>query len=415
MKTKLILFSIFYSITVLAQYNSEFLNFEKTGRSISINGEYELGSNGIYNSLLNKFIYGGYIDKKTKDASNNSMRNLNVMGANMNYDISVFFGRNKKYSYLIGFKDQRIFNSSYTKDFYQLVFYGNRPYLGETKNLSGSSINSLRFQELKLGFIWHKIDTTAKVGVSVSILKGQQLFYVKAKEGSSLYTNDDGTELIFNSDFNMALSDTTNRSNPFAYSGIGASADIFFETPYKGKLGKGSILTVNANNIGFLHWFDNSVQYSSDSTFKFDGYHIDNLLDLKDSTLAAINRDSIIKGTTNAHKESFNVNIPTNLLIINKIQFTNKFALGVGFRYLFNSNFKPYFFTDAEYQFTPKITGALHLAYGGYSKLNIGLAFSYNSKAWFFRIGSNSLQGYISPSNTYGQGAFVSIAKKFKR
>lgn len=415
MRTRFVIYFCFCSIAFFAQYNSEFLNFEKTGRSISINGEYELGSNGIYNSLLNKFIYGGYIDKKIKDASNDHMRNLNVMGANINYDMSVFFGRNSKYSYLIGIKDQVIFNSSFTKDFYQLMFYGNKPYLNETKNLAGSSINSLRFQELKLGFIWHKIDTTAKVGVSVSILKGQQLFYIKAKEGSSLYTNSNGTELVFNSDFDMALSDTNNRKNPFAYTGIGASADIFFETPYKSKIGKGSVLTVNANNIGFLHWFDNSVQYNSDSTFRFDGYKIDNLLDLQDTTLAAINRDSIIKNTTNARKESFNVNIPTNLLIINKIRFTNKFVLGTGFRYLFNSNFKPYFFADAEYQLTSKVTGVLHAAYGGYSKLNIGLAFSYNSPAWFFKIGSNSLQGYISPSNTYGQGAFISIAKKFKR
>jgi hypothetical protein len=415
MRTKFILYFCISSFAVFSQYNSEFLNFEKTGRSVSVNAEYEVGSNGIYNSLLNKFIYGGYIDKKIKDASNNHMKNLNVMGANMNYDLSVFFGRNSKYSYLVGFKDQLIYNSSFTKDFYQLVFYGNKPYLGETKNLAGSSINSLRFQELKLGFIWHKIDTTAKVGISVSILKGQQLFYIKAKEGSSLYTNENGTELVFNSDFVMALSDTTNQSNPFSYTGIGASADIFFETPYKSKIGKGSVLTVNANNIGFLHWFDNSVQYNSDSTFRFDGYHINNLLDLKDSTLATINRDTIIRTTTNARKESFNINIPTNLLIINKIRFTNKFVLGTGFRYLFNSNFKPYFFTDAEYQLTSKITGVLHVAYGGYSKLNVGLAFSYTSPAWFFKIGSNSLQGYISPSNTYGQGAFISIAKKFKR
>ena len=416
MKTLLILlFFSFITLIGFSQYNSEFLNFEKTGRSISINGEYELGSNGIYNSLLNKFIYGGFIDQKTKDASNNSMKSLNVLGANMNYDISVFFGRKSKYSYLIGFKDQRIFNSSFTKDFYELAFYGNKPYLGETKNLSGSSINSLRFQELKLGFIWHKIDTTAKVGVSISILKGQQLFYIKANQGSSLYTNNDGTELQFSSNFNMAISDTSHNSNPFGYSGLGASADIFFETPYKSKIGKESVLTVNANNIGFLHWFDNSVQYSSDSTFKFDGYHINNLLDLKDTTLAAINRDSIIQNTTNAHHESFNVNIPTNLLIINKIRFTNKFILGTGFRYLFNSNFKPYFFTDAEYEFTKTITGALHIGYGGYSKLNIGLALTYNSPSWFLKIGSNSLQGYISPNNTYGQGAFISIAKKFKK
>ncbi len=415
MMKRLFIYLLFISSChVFAQYNSQFLNFEKMGRSVSMNGEYELGSTGIYNSLLNKFIFGGYIDQSIKDASTNSMKNMSIMGATINYNVSAFFGKHPKYSYLIGFEDHRIFNSSFSKDFYQLLFYGNKPFLGETKNLSLSSINSLRFQELKLGFIWHKIDTTAKAGVSISILKGQQLFYIKTKEGSSLYTNLDGTELIFNSKFNMALSDTSKIQNPFDYSGIGASADIFFETPYVSKIGKGSLLTVNANNIGFLHWFDNSVQYNSDSTFKFSGYQIDNLLDLQDSTLASINRDSVIKVTTNARKESFNVNIPTNLLIINKIRFTSKFVLGTGFRYLFNSNFKPYFFIDSEYELTSKFSSTMHIAYGGYSKLNIGLAFIFNTPSFYFKIGSNSLQGFISPKNTYGQGVFFSVAKKIK-
>lgn len=410
----IVAFVLCFADFVFSQYNSEFLNFEKKGRSVSVNSEYELGSNGIYNQLLNKFLFGGEITKEMKDASNNHMKNLNVAGANLNYGLSAFFGKSSKYSYLVGFRDQQIFNSSFTKDLYQLAFYGNKPYLGETKNLSESSINLLRFQELKLGFIWHKIDSTAKVGVSVSLLKGQQLFYIKAMQGSSLYTNNTGTEIVFNSDFNMALSDTGKKQNFINYSGIGASAELFFETPYKSRIGKGSLLTVNANNIGFLHWFDNSVQYSSDSTFKFDGYHIDNLLDLQDSTLSAINKDSIIKKSTNARTESFNVNIPTNLLIINKIRFTNKLVLGTGFRYLFNSNFKPYGFIDIEYEFSKKITTTFHVGYGGYSRLNFGVAFIYSTPQWFVKIGSNSIQGYISPKNTYGQGAFISIAKKFR-
>lgn len=415
MKHLFLLISFFVMPNLFSQYNTEFLNFEKTGRSFSLNSEYELGSNGIHNSLFNKFIFGGYIDDKLKKSASQKMKELNVLGANFNYDFSLFFGRHSKYSYLIGFKDQQIFNATYTHDFFDLALYGNKPFLNETKNFSGSNINSLRFQELKMGFIWHQIDSTAKVGMSVSILKGQQLFYIRAKEGSSLFTNYDGTELVFNSKFDMALSDTSRGASRLGYAGIGASADIFFETPYQSKIGKGSVLTVNANNIGFLHWFDNSVKYSSDSVFSFSGYQINNLLDLQDSTLAAIDRDSIIKVTTNARKESFNVNIPTNLLIINKIRFTNKFVLGTGFRYLFNSNFKPYFFTDAEYEFTPKFTTALHIGYGGYTRLNVGLAFSYNTPGWFLRLGSNSLQGFLLPNKTFGQGAYISIAKKFKR
>lgn len=401
-------------IDLKAQYNSEFLNFEKTGRSVSVNAEFELGSNGIQNKFLNKFIYGGYIDKNLKDAALRKMHSKNVLGANMNYDVSAFFGRNSKYSYLIGFKDQRIVNAAFTKDFYQLAFYGNKPYLGETKNLSGTNINSLRFQEVKFGFIWHKIDTTAKIGASISFLRGQQLFYIKANDNSSLYTNNDGTELIFNSNFNMAIGDTNNRNKPFAFSGVGASADIFFETPYMSKWGKPCVLTVNANNIGFVHWFDQSIQYSSDSTFKFSGYNINNIKDLSDSTLKSISQDTIIKNATNARQQAFNTNIPTNLLIINKIIFTNKFYLSTGFRYIFHANFKPYVFVDAEYHVNKKITSVVHVGYGGYAKIDLGLAFVYHSDKWFLKIGSNSLQGYVSPKNTFGQGAFITIAKRFK-
>jgi len=403
-----------YFVTVFSQYNSEFLNFDKTGRSVSVNAEFEMGSNGIYNGLLNKFIFGGKINNNLKDASNNKMSSSSVVGANMNYDISAFFGRNSKYSYLIGFKDQRIFNSTFTKDFYQLMFYGNKPYLNETKQLGGTNINSLRFQELKFGFIYHKIDSTAKVGASISFIKGQDLFYVKTKAGSSLYTNNDGTELIFDSKFNMAFSDTSRKSNPLAFSGIGASADLFFETPYQSSVGKGSVLTVNANNLVFIHWFDNSVQYSSDSVFTFDGIHIDNLIDLKDSTLAYINKDTIIQKISNAHRESFNNNIPANLLIINKITVNHKLAVSAGFRYLFNSNFKPYLFSNVEYKLSKTMVGDLHIGYGGYSRLNVGLTFAYMNDNWYIKIGSNSLQGFIAPKKTFGQGLFFALARKFK-
>jgi hypothetical protein len=98
----------------------------------------------------------------------------------------------------------------------------------------------------------HKVDTIGKIGISVSFIKGENLFYLNTNELSSLYTSADGSEITFNSNFNMALSDATN-NNLISFNGMGASADIFFETPYKSKLGKKSILTVSANNIGFIH------------------------------------------------------------------------------------------------------------------------------------------------------------------
>ncbi|HWY12626.1 MAG TPA: DUF5723 family protein [Bacteroidia bacterium] len=404
----------FAAALVKSQYNTEFLNYENTGRSISLNADFDAGSNGIQNALINKFLFGGYIDTKTKDAALSHMRGYNQLGVNLNYDISMFIGKNPKYDFLLGFKNQEIFNATYTKDFYQLLMYGNKPFLDKTANFTGTNINALRFQELKFGVIMHQVDSSAKIGISVSFLKGEQLFYVKANQNSSLYTNADGTELIFSTNFNMALSDTFHKKNVLSFNGVGASADIFFETPYKSRIGRQSVLTVNANNIGFIHWSDKSVQYSCDSVIKFNGYHVNNVLDLKDSTLQKVNTDSVLRKATNARREAFNTNIPTNLIIINKIYFSRQFAFNVGFRYIFHSNYKPYVFIEPEYKLVNRITVSVHVGYGGYTRLNTGLALTYSDKNWFFKLGSNSLQGYILPKQAFGQGVYFSIAKKFK-
>jgi len=211
----------------------------------------------------------------------------------------------------------------------------------------------------------------------------------------------------------MALSDTNNKKLT-SFNGIGASADIYFETPYKSKIGKRSVLIVNANNLGFIHWRKNSVQYSSDSSLRFTGYQINNVLDLKDSTLNRINSDSLLRSLTNARREEFNVNIPTNLLIINKIYFGRQlFSLTTGFRHIFNANYIPYVFIEPEYRLR-NVTFGFHTGYGGYVRLNLGASLSWSSKNWFLRIGSNSLQGYILPNTSSGQGLFFSVAKKFK-
>jgi hypothetical protein len=47
-------------------------------------------------------------------------------------------------------------------------------------------------------------------------------------------------------------------------------------------------------------------------------------------------------------------------------------------------------------------------------RLNVGASVTWNPKGWYVKLGSNSLQGYVLPAKTTGQGLFVSIAKKFK-
>ncbi|MBX3164214.1 MAG: hypothetical protein KF900_07005 [Bacteroidetes bacterium] len=399
---------------VQAQYNSSFLNYSHTGRSISLNSDFEAGSNGMSSGLINKLIFGGHISDELKIKSSEQLRSVNNFGINLNSDLSAFIKGGKKFDFLIGFKTQELLNATYSRDFFNLMFYGNDMFRGKTANLSNCNVNALSFQEIKFGAIIHHVDSLAKIGVSVSVLRGRQLFYIKTGDNSSLYTSADGSESIFTSNFSMALSDTNNKELT-SFNGIGASTDIYFETPYKSKVGKRSVLTVNANNIGFIYWLNQSVQYSADTSLRYAGYHASNLFEIRDSTIQRINRDSLLRQLTEARHESFNVNIPTNLLIINKIYFGARelFALSTGFRYMFNANYKPYIFIEPQYR-VKNVVFTLHVSYGGYVRLNVGTAITWNTQGFFLRLGSNSLQGFVVPKTGYGQSIFFSLAKKLK-
>jgi len=399
--------------SLTAQYNTNFLNYSATGRSVGFNMDFEAGSNGIKNGMVNKLMFGGYIGDGLKNNSARAMRAINNFGIHLNYDLSAFLKGNKNFDFHIGVKEQSLLNATFTKDFYNLMFYGNRMYKGQTASLKNSNVNALRFQEFKFGVMMHSIDTIGKIGVAVSVLRGEQLFFIKTFNNSSLSMSEDGSEVAFYSDFSMAISDTASVNRFANFKGIGASADLYFETPYKSKIGQSSVLIVSANNIGFIHWGDNSVQYSSDSLLRFSGYTVNSLEDLKDSTLRRIDADSLVQRLTSARKESFNVNIPTNLLLINKIKFSSRYTLVTGYRYIFNANYKAYFFTESEITYR-KITGTLHIGYGGYGRLNVGVSLSYNNPNWYLKIGSNSLQGFLAPKNTYNQGVFLSFARKLK-
>ncbi len=412
MRIVLLVFCTLNMMKLVAQYNTDFLNYSNTGRFVGTGLEFDAGSNGMSNKLTNKLIWGGYISNDLKNESSRHLQARNNFGVSLNYNVSAIVKGKKSFDFLIAFKEQEVVNSTFSEDFFNLLFYGNSMYKGRYADVSHCNVNALRFQEVKFGTILHHVDSNARIGVAVSVLKGEQFYHIQTLDNSSLYTSPDGTELILNSNFEMAVSDTANRGLR-GFNGLGASAEIFFETMYKTRFGKNCMLSVTANNLGFIHWWNNSVQYSSDSTIKYQGYTVKSITDLQDSALNRIDGDSLLKSLAHARTGEFNVNIPTNLVIINRIYFNAKISAATGFRYVFNANYRPYFFVEPEYK-VKQMAFSLHVGYGGYTNMNIGAAMTWNGKGWFMKLGSNSIQGYLAPKTAYSQGVYISIAKKLK-
>ena len=409
------LFAFFLSLTFIAavaQYNNDFLYYIKYGRSASLHAEYDFNSTAIQNAFVDRFIQGGHLDSVTKTNVQKKLTAANRAGGSYAAGITAFWGtKSKKYSWVTGLKQVEFFNSTFSDDFFTMVFFGNKPFQGKTANIGGTNINHYKFQEVKIGLIWDKIDTTAQVGFSLSYLKGQNLFQVNTGT-SSIYTAEDASEIYLNMHGSFATHDTAaNRQGLGAFNGHGASAEFFADMPYYGRLGP-SKFYISVNNLGFIQWNKKTLNLTCDTDYVYKGMTVDNLFQLSDSSIKQLSRDSLAQNFVVSSLQTRSTNLPTSFLLLHTIDFTSRFSLTNGFRHMFNGNYKPYIFAEGQFTITKNFTGTLHLGYGGFGRLSYGLNLEYQLKDWYLRLGSNALQKFFAPKQTMGQGLFFSVSKK---
>jgi hypothetical protein len=413
MKLINIIFLFFVPGLFLSQFNSEFLKYSDYGRHVSAYGDFELGSSCINNEFIKRIYFGGYIDNEIKDNVSSEMQSINRFGGGVSFGLNYFSGNDSsKYDWMIGIKNQEVINGSFSRDFFNTLFFGNKMYKGSTAYFNNTGLNYIGFQELKAGLIWKNVDKGGKIGFGLSLLKGQSLVRYREIDTNFLATSLDAEQLSYNASFSLAVSDTGNRDIS-AFNGTGLSADLYFEAPYKSKIGPSRFI-VTVNNLGFIRWNKKTMLYTIDSLLTFNGVNIDNLLVLNDSTLNIVSQDTLINNLISLKREKVNVNLPMNLLFMHQTEFSKNYTLRFGIRNIFNGNSAPFFFIENKINIKNKFLFGVSIAYGGYNKYSAGAYFEYNNKYFTTRIGSIALQGFLRPEKTLGQSLYLTFAKKFK-
>ncbi|MHB8260155.1 MAG: DUF5723 family protein [Bacteroidia bacterium] len=414
MKCKHVLLLLLFSICNMlkAQFNNDFLYYIKYGNSINLHAEYELNSTAVQNDLADKFIYGGNIDSSTKARSQKRLKAQNRIGGTYNAGATVFFGSDKsKYHFVAGLKQVEIANASFSRDAFNLAMYGNKMYEGKTADISNTKINNYQYQEVKLGLMWDNIDSTAKFGVSLSYLKGQTFDQLRTG-AASIYTAPDASQINIAMNGSLAMSDTAKgKNNLTAFNGNGMAAELFAYIPYTSKLGSSSFFA-SVNNLGFIKWNKNSVNYSTDTTYIYKGVTANNIFQLNNASVQSLSKDSLVKKLTKNGKGPASSHLPMSVFILHTIKFSQLFTLNTALRYLFDANYKPYFYAEGQFAVHKNFSATVHVGIGGYGKLSEGLNMEYKVKTFYIRLGSNAMQGYIMPKHSLGQGVFISLTKK---
>jgi hypothetical protein len=308
-------------------------------------------------------------------------------------------------------RDRQHFDASYSKDFYKVGFYGNASYAGKTANFNEFNLNLIRYQQLQIGLFSSKLDSAARWGIGISLLKGEQYASIYAKK-AELFTSEDGQYIDFNTNIQAAQSDTSKKGMT-AFNGIGASIDIYFEAPFKTKIGD-SKLTFSVADIGLIQFNSNTLYMNQDSLFHYTGFNVNSIYDLQDSTFSGLSQDSIINSIAPFKKQKVNVTLPSTLNLIYSTNLSSKFTLSEGIRYVFNGNYNLLVYVKANCFFNKHFALNATVGHGGYGNFcyGIGMYASIN-KGFNIYVGSNNLEGLIAPKKTAGQGAYISLIKNF--
>jgi len=411
-KISLILILFFSCSALFAQSNSPFfdLNADTTIRwAGGVFANYDVGSNAITNSFINKFYSGQFIDSTQKSRVRNKLNNNNRLGGDVNGGIFYLqkldsSAHHKNVSWFVSAKSRQHLNMAFSRDLFNVAFYGNDGYKGQTADFSGFNMSLVQYQQFQAGLC------SDRFGVGLSVYNGQQFMMLQAKT-ATMYTSTFGDYIDFKTSYNMITSDQAH-TNPGAMNGIGTGLDFYARMPLQLENGQKGDLFIQLADFGFIHWNAQTNHYKNDTTFHFDGFVVKNAFQLADSSV-----HYSAKNVINAkpyQQTSYASYLPATL-DIKFVPSGIKYQFVIGVRYRFVSDYNPYGYGQFRYHFGKRYTLIAEVGYGGYANFQSGLTLQAKfNNGLSIHLGTNNILGYLIPDYTCGQGAFISLSKIFR-
>jgi len=405
----------FLTTSLVAQLNNEF--FQDTTDRVSFNlvANYSYGSNTLNNEFMSKFLFGGKIEQELKETVYDKLASNNFTGADLNYTLNVLipmdtFFRKSNLSLLVGVENVEHFDASFTEDLFKFTFDGNKQFAGKAAEISNTNYNAFTYQQVNFGIVSKKVKNKklAREGFVVSLIKAQSHEAITVPRGT-IFTEELGKELILDVNYEYNSSDTAN-TGIMAFNGYGVSTDLFTEFFLK----NGDKIHLAVNDLGFIVFNSNSMDQTADSVYHFEGVEVDNIFDLNDSLLAEISQDSIIGDITEHKNEGYSIALPTGFNINYSKYFNQKWKLDVGVYYKILANYFPLIYTNTYYYFNESFALKGHVSYGGYGKLNTGIAIAKSfNKSVNIHVGTNNVEAFIAKKSSYANSGFAGLTVYF--
>lgn len=368
------------------------------------------GSNTLNNEWLMDMTLGGRITDSEKLRISKSMIDYNRVGGALNFGGEIYnFSDNIFGAAHIGLmaavEEKRQFNMSFSKDLFDLIYFGNFNRQGDTMSLGPINASYQSYQKIGFGFFDKRTFSALKISV-VNGREMQSLDVRRADFFTPVAGSSDPLTLRYEGEYWRA--DTSRAGNDGK--GIGVCLDADFNIPFKEDKG---FITVSLRDVGWVYWNNQTQHYRFDTTFSWSGIVINDFLGLDSLDLGIPNWQD----TLGIERQKLNRNwmpLPSviTLRMLRKVNERNAYEASMMIQP--NLSSIPYLMLGWNHFVAPDLLLSERVTYGGYRGLGIGLEMQWLlNDRFFLRAGSNHL--FAFQNRAKGADLFIGMNYQLTR
>jgi Family of unknown function (DUF5723) len=388
------------------------INYPDARHQIGMGSDYLMASDAVTVEFQNAYLNNEFIDTDVKDGSLENMDDRAVMASSLS--AGLWFKKRKKDTennhWFAALRHRSHYNTNFTSDLFGLYFYGNKPYAGETADLSDLNYRSMSWQQAQFGMNWRfqKDSSYWEITGAVSLLNGQQYMDFTTGRGT-FYTDPDAEYIEMDLELKSQQSDSADYSFG-ASNGFGASVDLMATYSHN----KSYYVTFGIRDAGAIAWNNSSFTYTVDTLYRFEGAVVDNFFD--SLFLDISTEEDFVNGFIESRESGgFTTMLPMWVgAEYGKILLEGQLTVFGGFDYLIESDYTPHFKVGGEYIFNKSIVAGAAFHTGGYSNFGWELYGGFDlTGGLILTAGTNYLGGFVAPGSATAQGAHFGLMKVF--
>lgn len=411
MRYLLLTLLLIYNYSTSTSQNLSLLNYQTKAynNDIGFKTDFGVGSSDVSWGFTKKLLQGGEIAPELKDRAFNQLSDLNSGGGL--WTIGLFYGKQssnyfgiKNSEWRFGINHIEYADALFSKDYFGLVFFGNKKYENQAAKLDQLTYNYLSYSTIETGFI--KTKHHFRFGMDLGLAIGHKSIEVVGNKGS-IFTAQDGEFVDVDLDFTTSVT-----PNPFtskSINGIGVTSNFLLGF----QLLNNGWIDFHIDRLGLVRWNKNTIQSKLDTTTRIEGIEVQNLFDsiyINLKSFEAYQSEFIHKSN-----QSRTEKLPLQLGIkFSKIFWNDKLLFLGEVNYLPYSNVSPSYDLYLHLKLNSHFSVGASTGIGGYNTFRIGLASDILlNRSLLIQLYSRSFFWAIQEKNPTSFIAGASIRKYF--